>query len=98
LYAKQLRSYIKYKNTKKGGKLLFIPDTYFMGAEKNNPTILEYVNYLHDRMKTGHMTREFEFLGDVNVGCVGSINVGKMNLIGGEYIGISKRERESQFW
>jgi len=78
----------------KGGKLLFIPDTYFMGAEKNNPVILEYVNYLNDRMKSGHMTREPEFLGDVNIGCVGSINVGKMNLIGGEYIGIKTRKRK----
>ena len=77
-----------------GSKTLFIPDTYFMGAEKNNPVIFEYIQYLNARSLKGHITREPEFLGDVNIGCVGSVNMEKMNLIGGEFIGIKTRKNK----
>ena len=77
-----------------GTKMLFIPDTYFMGAEKHNEVILEYVDYLKARSKNGHITRVYEFLGDTSIGCVGSINANKMNLIRGEYIGIKTNKRK----
>uniref|UniRef100_A0A6C0DY76 Uncharacterized protein n=1 Tax=viral metagenome TaxID=1070528 RepID=A0A6C0DY76_9ZZZZ len=66
----------------------FIPDTYFMGAKKNDPVIEEYLTYLKTRSFNGHITNVYEFLGDVEKGCIDKINHGKMNLIGGEYIGI----------
>jgi len=78
----------------KGGKLLFIPDTYFMGSKKNNIVILEYVEYLKTRSLNGHFTNEYEFLGDTSIGSWGTINKGKMNLIGGEYIGIKTNKRK----
>lgn len=72
----------------------FIPDTYFMGAKKNNPVIKEYIDYLGIRSKSGHITRVYEFLGDTAVGCAGTIEMGRMNLIGGEYIGIKTKKRK----
>jgi hypothetical protein len=70
----------------------FIPDTYFMGAKKSDPVIKEYIEYLGTRSKNGHITSSYEFLGDTSIGCVGTIQMGKMNLIGGEYIGIKTRK------
>jgi hypothetical protein len=72
----------------------FIPDTYFMGAKKDDPVIKEYVDYLGTRSKNGHITQSFEFLGDTSVGCVGTIQDGRMNLIGGEYIGIKTNKNK----
>ena len=66
----------------------FVPDTYFMGCQKNDPVIKEYVDYLGQRSKTGHFTAEHAFLGDTSVGCSGTIEQGRMNLVGGEFIGI----------
>jgi hypothetical protein len=66
----------------------FIPDTYFMGAKKNDPVIKQYVDYLGQRSKSGHFTASYEFLGDTSIGCVGTIEQGRMNLVGGEFIGI----------
>jgi len=66
----------------------FIPDTYFMGAKKNDPVIEEYLTYLKTRSSNGHITNVYEFLGDVEKGCVEKVDYGKMNLIGGEHIGI----------
>jgi hypothetical protein len=72
----------------------FIPDTYFMGAKKNDPVIKEYIEYLKSRAMTGLFSSVHEFLGDTSVGCAGSISVGRMNLIGGEYIGIKTKKRK----
>jgi hypothetical protein len=85
---------LNIQNQINGSKMLFIPDTYFMGAEKNNLIILEYIEYLKKRSQSGHITRVYEFLGDTQIGCIGSINMGKMNLIGGEYIGIKTNKRK----
>lgn len=73
-------------------KAPFIPDTYFMGAKKKDPVIKEYIDYLGSRSKTGHITAAYEFLGDTAIGCVGTIESGRMNLVGGEYIGIKTRK------
>ena len=59
-----------------------------MGAKKNDVVIKEYVDYLGSRSKNGHITSVYEFLGDSSVGCAGTIEQGRMNLIGGEFIGI----------
>ena len=78
----------------KGGNALFLPDTYFMGAKKNDPVIKEYVDYLHTRSKNGHITASYDFLGDTSIGCAGSVQMGRMNLIGGEFIGIKTNKRK----
>jgi hypothetical protein len=72
----------------------FIPDTYFMGAKKNDPVIKEYIDYLKSRSMTGHFSSVHEFLGDTSVGCAGTISIGRMNLIGGEFIGIKTKKRK----
>jgi hypothetical protein len=66
----------------------FIPDTYFMGAKKNDPVMKQYVDYLGQRSKSGHFTAAYEFVGDGSIGCAGTIEQGRMNLVGGEFIGI----------
>jgi hypothetical protein len=42
----------------------------------------------------GHITSVYEFLGDTSIGAVGTIRQGRMNLIGGEYIGIKTNKRK----
>lgn len=78
----------------KGSNMPFIPDTYFMGAKKHDPVIKEYVEYLKQRSSNGHITRVYEFLGDTSIGCAGTIQKGRMNLIGGEFIGIKTNKRK----
>ena len=82
------------QNDIKGTNMPFIPDTYFMGAKKHDPVIKEYVEYLKSRSMNGHITRVYEFLGDTSIGCSGTIQKGKMNLIGGEFIGIKTNKRK----
>jgi len=74
--------------------LPFIPDTYFMGAKKGDPVIKEYMDYLRERSKGGHITEVYEFTGDTSVGSMGTIEQGRMNLVGGEFIGIKTRKRK----
>lgn len=85
---------LNLQNQKDGSNLLFIPHTYFMGAKKNDLTILEYVEHLKNRLSIGHYTREYEFVGETSIGCIGSIDLDKMNLIGGEYIGIKTNKKK----
>lgn len=75
-------------------RLPFIPDTYFMGAKKGDPVMKEYMEYLRERSRNGHFTEAYEFTGDTAVGCSGTIQQGRMNLIGGEFIGIKTKKRK----
>jgi hypothetical protein len=75
-------------------KAPFVPDTYFMGAKKNCPVIKEYIDYLKTRAASGHFSSAPEFLGGSSVGCAGTIQQGRMNLIGGEYIGIKTKKNK----
>lgn len=81
-------------NLQHGIKSPFIPDMYFFGAKKNNPVIKEYIDYLQQRGLNGHITNVYEFLGDTSVGAIGTIKQGRMNLIGGEFIGIKTKKRK----
>lgn len=76
-------------------KMLFIPDTYFMGANKNDPTILELVEKVKHLNKTPFFSTEHDFLGTISNCCIECINAGKMNLIGGQYIGVKTKDRKT---
>ncbi len=75
-------------------KTLFIPDLYFMGAKREDPVMYELIKYLESRNKTLHSTHEPAFIGDSNHWCLDSIFNQKMNLIGGEQIGIKTQNRK----
>jgi hypothetical protein len=73
-------------------KTLFIPDLYFMGAKREDATMYELVEYLKSRNKSLHSSFEPTFLGESNQWCLDSIRSKRMNLIGGERIGIKTKE------
>jgi hypothetical protein len=73
--------------------LPFIPSTYFIGARKNNIVVKQYIEYLRQRSMNGHITSVYEFLGETSILAAKSIISEKMNLIGGEYIGIKTNKR-----
>ena len=77
-----------------GGKMLFIPDTYIMGAKKNDLTIKSYMEYLNHRAESGHFTNEFEFLGDVNNWAINKIELGSLNLMDGQLVGVKTTKRK----
>ena len=74
-------------------RLPFIPSTYFLGARKNNIVVKQYIEYLRQRSMNGHITSVYEFLGETSILAAKSIISEKMNLIGGEYIGIKTNKR-----
>jgi hypothetical protein len=75
-------------------KTLFIPSLYFMGAKRDDPTIYELVEYLKSRNISLHSSHERTFLGDSSQWCLSAIRNQKMNLIGGERIGIKTKDRK----
>jgi len=76
-------------------KMLFIPDPYFMGAKKNDTTILEIVEKVKQLNKTPFFSSEPDFLGIISQYCLDYINKSKMNLITGEMIGIKTKSRKT---
>ena len=72
----------------------FIPDLYFMGAKRDDATMFELVEYLKSRNLTLHATHEMAFTGDSNQWCINAIWNQRMNLIGGEKIGIKSADRK----
>ena len=75
-------------------KMIFSPDLSFFGAVKNDPTIKLLMDYLKTRTQNPHFTSEIEFFGDTSEWCSMAIQEQKMNLIGGELIGVKTKKRK----
>jgi hypothetical protein len=75
-------------------KLLFVPDIYFMGAEKNDPCVLNLIEYLKTICKDPHFSSECDFVGNVSQWLINANNNQLINLIGGEVIGIKTEDRK----
>jgi hypothetical protein len=75
-------------------KMLFSPDLSFFGATKNDPTMKLLMDYLKTRTQNPHFTSEIEFLGDTTEWCSLAIRDQKMNLIGGELIGVKTKKNK----
>jgi len=76
-------------------KMLFVPDPYFSGCEKNDATITELGDYMKSRLLKHDFTDERHFLGDVSQWCIEAIEQGKMNLMLGQRIGIKTQKRKA---
>ena len=74
-------------------RLTFLPDTYIFGAEKNDATIKELIVYLKARNQTPHFSSDRDFLGDTEQWCMNAISAQKMNLMGGEHVGVKTQKR-----
>ena len=74
-------------------KLLFVPDPFFMGSNKNDECMRNYVEYLKNRNLNPHFHSEVEFLGKSSQYFIEKINKQEICLIGGEYIGVKSMDR-----
>jgi len=79
---------------KQNQSLLFIPDIYITGAEKNNATILEFIKYIKGINESGFFVEEHDLVGNYSKWCLQAIKNNKMNLIGGEYVGVKTNDRK----
>jgi hypothetical protein len=75
-------------------KKLFAPDTLFMGAKKNDETIQTFIEYAKAQNTKPHFTSEFNFIGNNSKWCLTAIQNNKMNLLGGELIGVKTEENK----
>jgi len=76
-------------------KLLFVPDLYIIGAAKNDSTVLELIEYLKSRNKTTLFNSESEFVGDTSQWCLDALTSHKINLVGGELVGVKTQSRKT---
>jgi hypothetical protein len=73
---------------------IFIPDAYFYGAPKNNETVKEYIEVLKKKCSNHHFTSEYEFRGHTSRIFQHFIREQKMNIIGGELVGVKNDKRK----
>jgi hypothetical protein len=72
----------------KGLKRPFLPSPFFIGGEKNDPVLLEWVDYLKSRNQTSvHFHNEFEFKGDTAYWCLEQVEKGRLGVVSGELLG-----------
>ncbi len=73
----------------------FVPSIEIIGAcNKNNESIGHIVEYLKQVNLENHFHNEVRFLGFVNYYCNELIKDQKLNLLGGEYIGIKNNQKK----
>jgi hypothetical protein len=75
-------------------KQLFVPGIYFMGAVKNDPCVLQLIEYLKSICKDPHFSSECEFVGNVSQWLINANKQQLINLLGGELIGIKSEDRK----
>ena len=75
-------------------KKLFAPDTFFLGANKNDETILEFIEFSKKQNNSPHFTSEINFIGKSSKWCLSAIQNNKMNLLGGELIGVKTEDNK----
>ena len=69
-------------------KMLFSPDSSFMGSPKRNETIKVYCDFLRSKNSNNHFSSEGDFKGETALWLTNAVKNGKMTLIGGELIGV----------
>ena len=75
-------------------RLTFLPDTRIMGANKNDPTIKSYIQYLKEKIQTPHFSDDRGLLGEDAYWCLDAVEAGKMNLVGGEVVGVKTKDKK----
>jgi len=65
-----------------------------MGANKNDPVLLEMVKCMKTRIQMPHFSADRDFLGEIEYWCLGKIDEGAMNLLGGEIVGIKTAKKK----
>jgi hypothetical protein len=83
----------KYCNILNNNNHLYIPDIYFIGAEKNDESILEIIEYIKTRNRNNHFTEETNFKGEISYMCSDMCKNDKITIINGNKIGI-KTEKD----
>ena len=71
---------------------LFVPSTYFMGATKNDTAVSELIEYMKQTQRTGHISSEIDVMGALSKKCAELIDKNRIELVGGEYIGIKTND------
>jgi hypothetical protein len=79
------RPFVCENKTRSNIGKLFSPDTTFFGAEKNNETVKEFIEYLKKRNSNPHFTSEIEFEGDSSRWMLEN---GQVNIVDGGKIGV----------
>lgn len=75
-------------------KMAFVPNTYMMGAAKNDPTIGLLMEFAKTLYRNPHFTSEPDFVGEMSQWLIGQINKQKIRLVGGEQIGVKTADRK----
>ena len=76
------------------GRLAFLPDLRIMGANKNDSTIKELIVYLKQQIQTPHFSNDRQLLGEDGYWLLDAVSDGKMNLVGGEAVGVKTKGRK----
>jgi hypothetical protein len=76
-------------------KMLFLPDLYIMGSQKGDPLLYDLILYLKQRNRNPHFSNEVDFLGDTQQWCLDAVNKMRMNLMGGELVGVKTNGRKT---
>lgn len=77
-----------YNKTVKKVEKLFLPNLYFLGAERKNDSMDGLITYLQSLIVTKHFSDESELAGDIETWLEMSYKNGFFNLIDGDLIGI----------
>ena len=99
-YTEDEQSFIIEKNNKtcnlqmNHNNKLFIPDIYFIGAEKENENITNLMNYIKKRNQNHHSTGETHFKGEIANYCYQKCNNHQMNIVDGGKIGIKDENKK----
>ena len=75
-----------YDNNITSTNKLFYPNSCFMGAKKENPSVKQFIHFM-ERTISDDFTAQTRFIGEFDQWCDNKISKGKMNLVSGIDVG-----------
>ena len=73
----------------------FVPDIKICGAKKNNDVLMETINSLQSRLKSGHFSSESDFIGQLSTELLSQVKIGKMTLVDGKEVAIKDSKNKA---
>lgn len=79
---------------KQKNKMLFLPSTFFMGANKNDSVIKLLIEHIKGRNKNPYFNTEADIIGDTSHALLDLVSSDHINLVLGQAIGVKTRNKK----
>lgn len=77
-----------------GPNAAFAPSVAMMGSLKHSPVLKEWANHLKEKLKSGHVSEEINFNGELSRACLDYVRAGRALQVNGRFVGTKDNQQQ----